>query len=113
MAFTNTRYEADSGDIHPIRLNSTRVTAAGTAPTGAITSSVKVKISKSSREYGIRPRGLRLTRTIGTAPNTFKRYTFLPILSEAVFDAQAIGEDQTKEIDGVTWIVAGKIPEDF
>ena len=113
MAFTNTRYEADNGDIHPIRIDSTRVAAAGAAPTGAITSSVKVKISKTGREYGIRPRGLRLTRTLGTAPDTFKRSTFLPILSEAVFNAQATGDDQTKEIGGVTWTVAGKVPEDF
>lgn len=113
MAFTVTKYEADNEEIHPIRLNSARVAAAGTPPTGAQTSDAYVKISKSNRQFGIRPRGLRLTRTVGTAPDTFKKYTFLPILTQAAFAANTSSVGATVTIGTVSWTVAAKLGEDF
>lgn len=113
MAFTTTKYEADNGDIHPIRIDSTRIAAAGTAPTEAQTSSVFAKISKTNREFGLRPRGLRLVRTVGTAPDTFKKYTFLPILTEAAFGGTGSSVGSEITIDTVVWTVAAKVPEDF
>lgn len=113
MAFTNTKYESDDGVIHPIRLNSDRVAAAGTAPTGAVTSNAYAKISKSNREFGIRPRGVRLVRTLGTAPLTFKRYTFLPVLTGEAWDGAEFDPGAALTINGVQWTVAARVSEDF
>lgn len=113
MAFTNSKYESDDGVIHPIRMDSDRIAAAGTAPTGAITSNAYAKISKTNREFGIRPRGVRLVRTLGTAPLTFKRYTFLPVLTATAWDGDGFDPGATVTVDGVAWTVAGRVPEDF
>lgn len=110
MPFTRTKYEADSGEIHPIRLDDDRLSAAGTPPAGDITNDASVKISKSRREFGIRPRGVSLVRTRGSAPNQFKVYTFVPCLTETYYDGLAKGDSIT--VDSVSWEVANKIPED-
>lgn len=113
MAFTTTKYESDDGIIHPIRIDSERVAAAGTAPTGAISSNAYAKISKTNREFGIRPRGVRLVRTLGTAPLTFKRYSFIPVLTSTAFDTDAYDPGATLTVDGVQWTIAGRVQEDF
>lgn len=112
-AYTSTKYEADNGDIHGILLSPDKAAVAGTAPTGDTSSPVKVKVSKSNREFGIRPRGVRLSRIIGTAPDTFKKYAFLPVLTPADYatSAFAIGAEIT--IGGVVWVVASKEGEDY
>jgi len=109
---TTVKYESDAGTIHPLRLDSTRVSAAGTAPTGAQDSDVSAKVSKSTREAGLKPRGVRLVRTIGTAPNQFKRYTFLPVLTQTALDGAGFNVGATITIDGVAWTVARRLPED-
>lgn len=113
MAFTTTKYESDDGIIHPIRIATDRVAAAGTAPTGAVSSNAYAKISKTNREFGIRPRGVRLVRTLGTAPLTFKRYSFVPVLTAEAFDTDAFDPGAQVTVDGVAWTVAGRVPEDF
>lgn len=112
-ALVQTKYEDEFAQIHAFKLTATYAAVAGTPPTGAVNNSILPKISKSNREYGLRPRGVRLSRTVGTAPNTFKKYTFLPILTVAgsVEAGFAIGAEIT--IDGVAWTVTGKVPEDY
>jgi len=113
MPFTTTKYESDDGIIHPIRINSTRVAAAGTAPAGAVTSNAYAKISKSNREFGIRPRGVRLVRTLGTGDLAFKKYSFLPVLTSTAWDANTFDPGATVTIDETAWTVAARVPEDF
>jgi hypothetical protein len=113
MAFSTSKYESDEGNIHPIRIKTERLAAAGTAPTGAITSNAYAKISKTNREFGIRPRGVRLARTLGTAPLTFKRYAFVPVLTGEVWDGAAYDPGETLAVDGVDWQVVARVPEDF
>lgn len=113
MAFTTTKYESDDGVIHPIRLSSDRVASAGTAPTEPVSSNAYAKISKSNREFGIRPRGVRLVRTLGTAPNTFKKYSFLPVLTAETWDGAEFDPGATITINTVAWTVAARVPEDY
>lgn len=107
-----TKYESDDGEIHAIRLTSAYLAAAGTAPSGGVTSDIIAKVSKSNREFGIRPRGVRLKRTIGTAPNQFQKYSFLAVLTPTAYDSAAFAKDAEITIDGIEWTVASKVPED-
>lgn len=108
-----TKYEADNGDIHGITLSPDFEAVAGTAPTGTVSSPVKAKISKSNREYGLRPRGCRLSRIIGTAPDTFKKYTFLPVLTPSAFATATFAIGATITIGGVVWTIVSKEGEDY
>lgn len=108
-----TKYESENGTIHGLTLGSERLAAAGTVPTGTVSSPIKAQISKSNREYGLRPRGVRLARTVGTAPDTFKKYTFLPILLATEFSSATFAIGATVTIDGTDWTVVAKVPEDY
>lgn len=110
---TFTKYEADSGLIHRIGLFPDRAAAAGAAPQGSISSDIKVKISKSKGEYGIRPRGVSISRIVGTAPDQFRRTSFLPVLTEASFDSDVFAPGATIAIDGTNWTVSARVAEDF
>lgn len=112
-ARTRTKYEADEGDIYGITLSPDYAAKAGTAPTGAVTSPIKAKVSKGNREYGIRPRGVTLARTIGTAPDTFTKTTFLPVLTPAAFATSAFAIDAKITIGSTEWTVVSKRGEDY
>lgn len=107
------KYLADSGRIHQGVMDADRIAIAGSEPTDPADSNIRVKISKSNREYGLRPRGVRLARTIGTAPDTFVKYSFLPVLNGGDFDSPAFGLGQTKTYGGNTWEIIAKVNEDF
>lgn len=107
-----TKYQADDDEVHSIRLTQASIDAAGTAPTGAVTSDIMVKVSKSNREFGIRPRLVRLYRTLGTAPNQFNRYRVLPVLTKTAYDSAAFAKDAKITIGGIEWTVGSKEPED-
>lgn len=112
-AFTDTKYQSDKGTIHPIRLTDDYAAAAGTAPTAVIDSDIKVKVTKTGREFGIRPRRVTLSRTVGTAPNTFRKRASLPILTKATFDGATMAPGQTVDIGGTEWTIVSRQPEDF
>lgn len=107
------KYEADSGEIHSIRITPEYYAAAGTPPSGPITSNIKVKISKSNREHGIRPRGANLARVVGTEPNTFTKNAFLPVLLASEFNTGDFVPGGTVTIDSVEWTVISLRPEDY
>lgn len=106
------KYEADDGDIKPIRLSSETIAAAGAQPAGATTDPDYVKVSKGNREFGMRPRGVRLSRNIGTDEIPNMRYKFLPILTPAAFDTAAFAVGAEIAIGGNTWEVVAKVAED-
>ena len=112
MAFTTTKYESDNGLIYHIRLADNRASVAGTAPSGTVDAGATVKVSKSSREFGIRLRGVVLQRVIGTSPNTFKKSTFLPVLTATDLAGSAFDVDATITIGSVAWTVLRKKQED-
>lgn len=107
---TLTKYEADGGTIHKIRLTAKTVTIAGTAPTEDVDSPVPAKVSKSDGEYGVRPRGIRITRVVGTGAAAFRQYAFVPVLTPTTWDG--LSENSTVTYDGNSWTIATKVPED-
>lgn len=107
------KYEADSGEIHPIRISAPYYNAAGTPPSGNITSNIKVKSSKSNREHGIRPRGANLARVVGSEPDTFTKNAFLPILLASEFNTGDFIPGGTVTIDSVEWTIVSLKAEDY
>jgi len=107
------KYEADSGSIHLLTMNAERLAVAGAEPTTGTASSIKAKISKSNREYGIRPRGVRLARTIGTAPETFVKYAFLPVLTPVAFNGTGFTLGGSITIGTIVWEIIARLNEDF
>lgn len=107
------KYEADDATVHQILLTPDYAAVAGTEPAGAITSPIKAKVTKSNREFGLRPRGVGLVRTVGTAPDTFVKRAFLPVLTATGFVAPAFAIGATITIGTVNWTIASKHNEDY
>ena len=106
MAFETYAYTREDAEIQRIRLESSTAAAGGfTAQTG-YTIDGFVKVSKSNREFGLRPRGLRLSREDGNA----KRYRFLPCATNTQQDS--IKTAGTVTIGSVTWTVISPVGED-
>lgn len=112
-AKTTASYQSDSGDIHAMLMEPDRFAVAGTPPTGAVNSFIKAKISKTNREYGIRPRGVRLARIIGAGDDTFRKYSFLPVLTPAAYNGEGFAIGATITIDGTAWEIVAKVGEDY
>ena len=113
MAVVSSKYEANSGDIHPIRVGDAVIAVSGnTVPSGAQTSSISAKISKGAREFGLKPRGVLLKRLVGTSPDQAAKYAFLPILSDSVFSGATFDPGTSHTYNGNSWEVSKKIDED-
>lgn len=108
-----TKYESSEGSIHQIRMESARIAVAGAPPSGAVNSPIKVKISKSNREFGIRPRGVQLRRPVnpGATDKIFR--SFLPVLTETAFNSNTFALDAQVTIGGTAWKIIGKVQEDY
>ncbi|MDX1371261.1 MAG: hypothetical protein R3321_02260, partial [Nitrososphaeraceae archaeon] len=95
-----------------IRLTPAVVAAIGAPPTAAVNRTITAKVSRSVREYGLRPRTIVLARVIGSGDDTFKKYAYLPILTPTSFVAAAYAVNASLEYDGLTWTIVGKQGED-
>lgn len=111
--YVKSKYQDDKNLIHPIRLSSGANGKAGTEPADPINSNIPAKVSKGNREFGLRPRGVRLYRTVGASPNAFNKYKFLPLRSPTDADDDAYALEAAIVIDGITWTVAAFVPEDY
>lgn len=109
MGFRTLKYEADNGDIHPIRVASSYVTAIGAEPSGAISNDLNARTRKGNREFGLRARGHRFYREVGSGDDTFRRYAFVPKMTEAAWSATPSG---TVTFAGETWTFLSRVPED-
>ena len=105
------KYEGNDGRIYRLRLTSDFAAAAGTEPTGKINTYIKPKISKSKREYGIRPRGVRLVRIIGTPPDTFRKYAFLPVLTRSEWLSNAFSPGVMISLGTTVYTVLSRVEE--
>jgi len=102
-------YTDDLDQTHSIRLAVTGGDAqAATASSAAATGS-PVESRRSSRSQTLQVRGVRLSRTVGTAPNQGLRTTFLPIL--ALDDYQALTKGTTVTIGTTAYTVSRQVPE--
>jgi hypothetical protein len=108
MAFQDRAYDTDQGFTAIIRQSTAEATASGAAG-GDIDAPFHVYSSGSRRRFGIHARGVRLTRTVGTAPNEFTKSSFLAYPTVAAYDAAEIGAAVT--IGSTAWTIASKVPE--
>jgi len=112
-ALVDTKYEDDRDRIHKLRLTASFAAVAGTEPTAAVNSDIRAQVSKTKKEFGLRPRGVRLARTVGTGSNTFRKYAFLPLRSKADATSATYAENETVTIASVQWKIVAKVAEDY
>lgn len=91
--FSISKYESDSGDIHPIRVQPETITAFGNvAPAGAVSSDISAVVSLTRRQRGLRPRYISVKFTAAPPANYATGTVYkIPILTEAVYDGLNIG----------------------
>lgn len=106
MAFDTYAYTADDGDIKPIRLGNESAEAGSFSAATGLNDRDFVKVSKSNREFGMRPRGVRLRRR-GTDG---LQYRFQPMATQAAYEAAIAAGTVT--VGANTWIVTSPVPED-
>lgn len=113
-SFVNSKYEADNGDIMPIKVQPETISAsaggANTAPTGSITVDLFAKSQKNRRSYGVGARGVR-ARFTGTVPTGYAANSVVsfPILTKARWDA--ITSDTAVTYNGAAAAIVGKYGE--
>lgn len=118
MGFITKKYETDEGAIINLRMSEEyAAVAANTEPAGPVSLSIYAKKSKTNREFGLRPRGVRISVsgevTVGDSTRNVKVFAFLPILTPTVFDSNTFDPDQTVTINGVAWKIQSRVQEDF
>lgn len=113
--FVRSRYEADNGTIHPIRLQPETLEAnigggANAAPSASTDTDLSAKVSRGGRAFGLRPRFVTVVWS-GEAPSGYDDRTPLriPILTESRFDA--INVNSTGTYLGASVTVISKTPE--
>ena len=106
-----TKYSDNTGIIYPMRLSTARKAAAGTEPSGAITGFFEVKVSRSSKGFGLKPRGVKLSRPVAPAATDKIYYSFLPLRSETNASDPKYAKGATVAIGGVNWLVTGLVNE--
>ena len=110
--FDDYKYETNNGTIIQLRLDKPTGAQAGTAPEGAIDLGIHGIVSGNRpREFGVHPRGVRLRRERGVAPNLFSVYKFLPVLTAEALETAAFTEGATITISGIAWTVTDKVGE--
>jgi len=107
------KYEAESGDVHSMRLSAAKIALGGAEPTGAVDDNVVAKVSKSNREFGLRPRYVIIARVAGTAPDTFTKYANIPVLTQAAWNSAAFAIGVEISYAGFTWEITARCPEDY
>lgn len=114
-AFSRSKYEADDGEIHPIRVQPETIDASvggndNTAPAGAVTIGLSARVSQSARAFGLRPRLVSLA-WFADPPADYDPLGIIriPILRKAAYDDIVVGDSGSYL--GGTVIVIGKSPE--
>lgn len=123
--FSNRNYETDEGNIFITRVEDLAGIDAvtGDPPVGERDEEMTVRIGRTEREAGIRPRFVTLKRAIGaqtTDPdpeipgralvNSGSVYRRVAVLTSAHFDT--ISKDDPFTVEGVAYVVSGKTNED-
>lgn len=111
--FSNKKYQTDAGTVVQIRISDASAAVAGnTEPAGAIDDEKIFAFASnpgSKRKKALNARGIVLGRSVGTAPDTFVRRTFVPILTKAGLDGITIGTAVT--LNGNAYTVRSKVDE--
>ncbi len=113
MTLVTQRYTCDNAIVVGLKLSTEKAALSGTETASPIDNQIKPKISKSNTEYGLRPRYVIIARLIGTAPDTFRKYARLPVLSASDFALPAFSIGASITYKGNTWEITAQCPEDF
>lgn len=112
-SYVRARYETDSGQIHPCRVQPESIIATiNPLPAGQVTNEGSVNMTPSRRRNGISARYVTLTWNEGATPPTgYKPGGFLrlSILTPTAYQSLVTG--QTFQYQGSTVVVVGKNPE--
>lgn len=118
--FLRSKYEADDGTIHGIRVQpeTTQMTPANAPPAGAINANGRAKVSGSRRSIGLHARGvvLGITYPVNAPNNQDLEYTkkvFLPILKPETFLSNGFRQDAQVTYLGETWTIIDRVPENW
>lgn len=113
--FVRSRYESNSGEIYPIRIQPETLalqigTTANAAPTGAITAEVSARANGSRRTLGMNARTVTVAFT-AAPPEGYATNTTLtiPVLTPELWDSASKGTTGTYLSVAVE--VVGKSPE--
>lgn len=114
--FSRSKYQADNGDIHPVRIQPETALAVfapggpNTAPAAAVDNPTYARVSGGRRRYGLKCRSVRIQfqdpAPDGYAPNST---ITLPVLTTAVYNAITPGG--TVSYLNSTADIVGKSPE--
>ena len=108
--FLLSKYETNDGLILPIRIQPETLTVAENVEPGGGADGPFVKVSGSKRSYGVHPRKITLSRSVGAADyGSAKAYARVVILTSAAWAAAVIGA--TVAYAGVDWVIASKTAE--
>ena len=110
MAFVDVKYEGDDEDVYIVRMDADLQSAitANAEPAGAITKPWHLATSPGRRNFGINPRNVVATRTLGTAPDIRTKRVVVTVLqpSHIKGDPPPINIGDTFTYAGNTWTVA-------
>lgn len=110
------KYLADDGEIHFIRISpQVAAVANNDPPAGAVTSNIKVKVSKTNREFGLRPRFVRVAREVDvdTETRNLVIYRTIPVLTPTAFNSASFALNAVVSYEGDNYTVIQKEPEDY
>ena len=116
-AFVLSKYEANNGDIYPIRLQPESLdleiaTVSNDEPAGAVDQPTRAKVSRARGAIGIRPRkvSIRFTDPAPTGYKADQSYT-IPVLQASLWDSAIAGT--VASYLGVAAVVISRSPEDI
>jgi hypothetical protein len=104
-------YQTDDGPLHPIRMSAAKLALAGAVPSGG-TYPPFVKISKSTREFGIRPRYALATTPNGATVGPTVAYERFICLTDTGFGTAPFAVGSTFTYKSKTYTVVKLVPED-
>lgn len=108
-AFTNAKYETDSGEVAAVRVQPETINAFNPTAAGAATIPGKVPLTRGRRTFGIRPRIVYGVWT--TAPDGYKAGGTVRISIMTPTAYQDISIDDALAYAGGTFRVTGKTGE--
>lgn len=113
MGFKDVKYQTDAGTVVNIRVSDATIAAAGNTAVAAALDDNNIWAFASNpgsrRKRQLNARGVVLGRTIGAAPNSFVRKTFMPVFSKTALDAME--KDSPISLNGVAYTIKSKVEE--
>lgn len=106
MSFQTVKYTDDAGKTWKCRLSDAVVAAQPSSPVGStFDNGVHAIVSRTGRGFGVKPRYLNLSRTLGTAPNQYQKHDRMPVMLLA--DVATLTAAGTVTIGTTVWTIQG------